>query len=133
MDKLFEIWSSVYLGEMQKVISYNSFSRSRSDPSKQHPVEKAHIIRTLSHPSYQPKPTAADFFSPVSCLYMQAPTMLKPCELMKQAKKPKEASRTTFKIVDPLRVVGDFSRPPKRFFRTFWQSTAKKLLQKYRE
>ena len=108
----------------------NAFSRSRSDPSIQHTVDKPCITRTLSHPSGQPKPTLIDFQIPNILNHNQAPTIFNSCQLMKQDDQPKVASRTTFKIFDPLRVVDDFSRPPKRYYRTFWQSTARRLVRR---
>ena len=111
-----------------------AFSRSRSDPSIQHTVDKPRITRTLSHPSDQPKSTAIEFYIPNNQIHNQAPTIFNSCQLMEQDNKPKVASRTTFKIYDPLRVVvGDFSRAPKRYYRTFWQSTARKLVRQSSE
>ena len=115
-------------GFMQKVIRNKKFSQS--DPSIQHTIDKVHITRTLSQPSGQPKPSAIDFQISSDMIHKQTPTIFNPCELMNQDDKSKGLSRTTFKIVDPLSVSGDFSRPPKRFFRTNWLCMTRKLVRK---
>ena len=111
---------------MQKVIGNKAFSRS--EPSFQPSIEHGLFSRTLSHPSGNLKPTVADFFMPVNHIHPKAPAMFKSWELMTNGSSSRIISKETFCMYDPLRVVGDFSWPPKKFFRTFWRSAARKLI-----
>ena len=111
---------------MQIENCYKLFTRSRSDPVIKVPLEKPQITRTPSHPP--------DFYIPVSKMHNQAPEIFRSCKLMKHDDKISAHTKTTFMMYDPLRVMdGDFSRPPKRFYRAFWKSVARKLVHKYRE
>ena len=113
-------------GLMQKVISNKSFSRS--DPSIYISVDKTPFGRTLS--SGHLKPAVADFYIPLNQMQPKGPSIFKSWELMKLNSTQNSVSKSKFMILDPLRVIGDFSRPPKKFFRTFWRSTARKLVDR---
>ena len=117
--------------DMEVAICNTLFTRSSSDPILKVPVEKLKITRTPSHPSG--RPGALDFYIPVIAMRNQAHAMFRPWKLMRlKDEKMSVHTKTAFTMYDPLRVVaGDFSRPPKRFYRTFWQSVARKLLRKY--
>ena len=101
---------------------------SRSEPTFQMPLEKMHFSRSFS--LVQPKPVVVEFYIPVHHIRPEAAGMFRSWELVKRDTKPKSASKQTFLLFDPLRDIGDFSSPPKRFFRSSSRSAAKKLVSK---
>jgi hypothetical protein len=99
---------------------------SKSAPTMQTLAEKNCFGRTLSLVTGQPK---ADLYIPINQKKAQSPAIFKSFELMKHHTKQHVDSKTTFLIYDPLRVVPDFSRPPKKFYRLFWQSAARRIMK----
>ena len=111
-------------GFMHKVAGNKLFTRSDTFLYKQH--ENESFTRTFSVAPGTSKITKTDLYIPVNYIQPQVRAMFKSWEFMEKSCPP---SKETFKY-DPLRVVSDFSHPPKRFYRTFWQSAARKILKK---
>jgi hypothetical protein len=108
---------------MQKLNGSKLFSKSA--PTLQIFAEKKTFGRTLSLATGQPK---ADLYIPINQHRTQDPTIFRPRELMTSQANAQAYSKSTFLIYDPLRVVSDLSRPPKKFYRTFWQSAARRIM-----
>jgi hypothetical protein len=113
-------------GFMQKLNGSKLFSKSA--PTLQIVAEKKTFGRTLSLVTGQPK----DLYIPINQYRTQDPTIFKPFELMTSQANAQAYSKSTFLMYDPLRVVSDLSRPPKRFYRTFWQSAARRIMMRSR-
>ena len=118
-------------GFMQHLAGSMTFSRSETlilhskmdDPMN---INDAQLLRCTSAPQ-------KINFDPVDIPVNEVVNIFRSCELMTSKEKCSAASinvSMTDCDYDPIRTLAQFD-PPKRFFRVFWRSITRKILERY--